>query len=155
MTIAKSDLKHPFAFLVFLTELLNVYYNRMIQGLGKEISELEKKLGITRGIMGFQGWNWKPDVFRTYTQEIYRLTVTPIYLERRFVFLISLNNFLLDCLPIWVENATPDFVGKDIVTAANATLLEALENNMHLAKGRLHQTQCLEKRLHNLILTVC
>lgn len=154
LTIAKSELRHPFAFLVFLTELLNVYYSGMIQTLGGEIGSLEKKLGITRGKRGFHGWNWTPDVFRSYTQECYRLSVSPIYLERRIVFLISLNKFLLCSLHTLLQEAGPNFVCDDKFTAANKTLIEVLANNLDLANCRLHQNHCLEKRLQTLMSTV-
>ena len=150
-----TSMRHPFALLVFLIELLDVYYNKMIQNLGTDIAILEKKLGITRGDKGFHGWSWKPEVFRTYTQECYRLTATPVYLERRIVFLNSLCSFILQCLYALEQEAAHDFPGKAMVFSINATLTEEVQNVLHLASGQLHQVRCLEKRLQNLMSTVC
>lgn len=147
--------RHPFALLAFLINLLDIYYNKMIQTLGTDIAILEKKLGITRGHKGFHGWSWKPDVFRTYTQECYRLTATPVYLERRMVFLTSLCSFMLECLHDLDQEAAHDFPGRSIVFSANVTLVEDVRNVLQLAGGQLHQVRCLEKRLQNLMSTVC
>jgi hypothetical protein len=146
--------KHPFALLVFLIELLDVYYNKMVQNLGQDISMLEKRLGITRGLEGFRGWTWNPEVFRRYTQECYRLTASPVYLERRLVFLNSLCNFILDCLHDLDHDTVRDFPGKAMVSSMNTILVDALRNNLQLVSGQLHQVHCVEKRLQNLISTV-
>lgn len=149
-----ASLQHPFTLLVFLIEVLDVYYNIMIQTLGKEIDTLEKKLGITRGRKLFQGWGWKPEVFRTYTQECYRLTVAPVYLERRLVFLNSLCNFILECLYTLEQEAAQEFPGKASVFLINPTLIEEVKNILHLGSGQLHQVRCLDKRVQNLMITV-
>jgi hypothetical protein len=126
----------------------------MIQNLGLDIANLEQNLGITRGHKGFHGWNWKPEVFRSYTQECYRLTANPVYLERRIVFLSSLYSFMLDCLNVLEQEAVHDFPGKDMVVAMNVDLAETLKNSLQLASGQLHQVRCLDKRLQNLMSTV-
>lgn len=146
--------RHPYAFLVFLVQLLDAYYTRMMQALGTDIDALERKLGITRGTKGFHGWDWKPDILRAYTQDCYRLTSTPVWLERRFVFLISLCKFILECVHTLERELSYDFPGKEMVMSVSPSLIEALTNDIHLANGQLHQTRCLEKRLHNLMSTV-
>lgn len=149
-----SILCHPYAIMVFLAELLDFYYTAMGRNLAGEIGLLEKELGITRGNTGFVGWGWEPELFRTYTQRCYRLTVGPVYLERRLVFLISWCNFLLDCLRAMDQELPHDYPQRDQIRRHTPALEETIRNTLQLANGRLHQSRCLEKRLHNLMSTV-
>ncbi|KPI34972.1 uncharacterized protein AB675_11909 [Cyphellophora attinorum] len=152
--IATKDFVHPYAMLNFTVSLLATYYTTMRQHLEVEIVGLERTLGITRGFEGFQGWNWSPETLRSYTQQLYRITTGPIYLERRLVFLISLAEFLRDSLS-QLENEVPSlFAGKKDISVANKLQAEALENVVHLVSNQLHQTRCLDKRLGSMMTTL-
>lgn len=146
--------RHPLTFLVFLVELLDTYYHRIVHTLSKEVILLEKKLGITRGRTGFQGWDWEPKVFRQHTQECYRLSAAPCWSERRLVYLISLCHFLMECLQLLEHEVRNDFPGRKQLMIDNTALAETLGNVLQLANGQLHQNRCLERRLQNLMATV-
>lgn len=151
---AVDDFAHPFTLMTFVAELLGSYYTTMRQKLQSDIFSLERSLGITRGYEGFQGWTWNLDTLRNYTQRLYRLTIGPIYLERRLVFLISLAKFLgenLETLQVEVPNL---FASKTELFVANKLQAERLDNIIHLASQQLHQTRCLDKRVSNLMTTV-
>lgn len=114
---------------------------------------LEKKLGITRGTTGFAGWDWGPDVMREYTQQCYLLNIGPVYMQRRFNFLLSLNRFLRDQLASYQADKGLVSQNRDLKPRL-AALQDRLDNDFHLAASQLHQVTCLEKRIQTQMETV-
>lgn len=150
----KGSANHPVSILAFLAETLGAYYTEMRQDLELELFTLERELGITRGVSGFEGWGWGPVVFREYTKKCNRLNMGPVYLERRFSFLTSFERWLLDTLLLIDKEVSVFGTVPPVFYSISRSVSETLQNSLGVVTSELHQTTCLQKRAQMLTSTV-
>jgi hypothetical protein len=135
-------LGHPLLIPCLLLDQLGIYYNENWRGIARELFQIERKLGLTRGRSKANPWSWNQSRFRSITYDISDVTTGLVYIERRLNFTLNLANNL-------EKNITSidHDLGYDAHrNRASQYLQEKLGNTISFLENQIHQVKCLQKR---------
>jgi hypothetical protein len=155
-------LQHPLTLPEIFLEMITIHLNERIRiPSEEEFFVEERRTGLSR-VQGYGNsghhsavWTWGFEDFQHSTTTANKYVTTLAYLKRRFGFAMQLTRRLLS---IQEELDNCDFVGSDDIkqkiTYHSIQRKERLQNKLELLENYQHHTECMQKRVDNLITVV-
>lgn len=144
--------RHPLAILLYLDELLVLYYNGFRKKYSTELFRLEHEVGLTRGRSPAGAWSFSVEQFRSVTKDVNRLNTGLVYMERRLDFAARFAKFLLEQLSSEQQRCA-DAPGK-LAKLDFENLAQKLRNAENFLGNQIHHVLCLQKRSGTVIAIV-